>query len=363
MLQNESMSIYNELKEKFIAEHVAQSVQKEVLAKFELIRDNDDYANHPISFEQWHRDFWSHQYDVEHIHELEMLHRKGKDGFSEICDNGGFEDGFLHFRGEVGRVSGSGSDHCSPNPAVNWVPTALPTTDRLEIVSAGSDAYVPNLQMVRFGNLSARVNSRSSHASGSNCWADFGIDKLIREFDVTSDQSEFTLWYAFVLENPAGHVNQQPFMDLKVIVDDVVVIQSCISGDDPFFDKLVGDCNVRDSVIWRDWDCYNLNLNNYVGGRARLEIVVADCFQGAHSGYAYIDGICEPCQGSVSGDVTLYPIGDCIQFPITVCGQYSLPQSSDDDNLWSLMDLSITISSSVGCDDPHHSIFRYNLWL
>lgn len=51
-----------------------------------------------------------------------------------------------------------------------------------------------------------------------------------------------------------------------------------------------------------DWACHRIVIpSEYVGYIATLEITAADCGEGCHFGYAYIDGICEDCDGSVFG--------------------------------------------------------------
>ena len=84
---------------------------------------------------------------------------------------------------------------------------------------------------------------------------------------------------------------------------------------------------------------------------ATLEITVADCAQSPHIGYAYIDGICEPCNTSALGLVDLNTIDymscDHLNTPVAkVCGKISLPTinnncNSNNPDTWNLVNITV----------------------
>jgi|GEM_PF-4801409 len=100
----------------------------------------------------------------------------------EICDNGGFENDFLHYDGFITTYS-TGSDDCIPldvngNPSA-FAPTTLPLNRRFQIVNAGIDPLI-GVDMVKFGNKALKINER--YGTGSTCNGDFGVDKITKEF-------------------------------------------------------------------------------------------------------------------------------------------------------------------------------------
>ena len=85
-----------------------------------------------------------------------------------------------------------------------------------------------------------------------------------------------------------------------------------------------------DSVYYKTWTCVTWNLNNsYNNTDVTMEYIVADCSGGAHFGYAYIDGACEPCiGGNNNGSNTVTSMANCINPPpatMSICGNYTAP--------------------------------------
>ncbi len=257
-----------------------------------------------------------------------------------ICDNGGFEDGFDYYFG-YGSEYYFGGDDCIPldlnSDPVIWSLLSLPEFRRLEMVSSGLDTLT-GISRTKFGSKSVLLNNRYPH-TGLQCTGHFGIDKLVKRFKVTEQNRSFTIWYAAVLENPNGHINRQPFFSIKC--DKAPSYDLCFDGskiecETYFLDSLCKDGEKFDSAVVVDWTCHRIIIpHNEIGNIATLEIIAADCGESAHFGYAYIDGICEECEGSSFGSATIYnhPIdenGLGIEFDqcsdtIAVCGTFTIP--------------------------------------
>ena len=112
------------------------------------------------------------------------------------------------------------------------------------------------------------------------------------EFPVTEDTELFLYHFAAVLEDPGHSENQQPFLSINLIVDGEEVecgeyFQAAASGAEGFVDGPNG-------VRYRPWTTVSIALTNYIGQNAIVEFTTADCAQGAHFGYAYIDAECTP---------------------------------------------------------------------
>lgn len=256
-----------------------------------------------------------------------------------ICDNGGFESDFQYYQGYTGLFT-SGSNTCTPqygsNPII-WTPVVMPVTNRFEIMTSGTDPLV-GIQQVKFGTKSLRINNKYGHAS--TCGGNFGIDRVLKRFLVTEENRSFTVWYAVALENPVGHVNQQSFLNIKC--DKAPADELCFDADflkcgRRYYDPICnGPFYSFDTIDVIDWACHRFTIpSSEIGTIATIEMIVADCGQGAHFGYAYIDGFCEECTGSSLGSIYLngsivnpeYGIDyfTCDGLTAKVCGTYTIP--------------------------------------
>ncbi|MBK6351865.1 MAG: T9SS type A sorting domain-containing protein [Saprospiraceae bacterium] len=252
-----------------------------------------------------------------------------------ICDNGGFEDGFDYYFGEVTSFQ-TGSDNCTPSfggQPSTWVSSSLPGFHRFSIVSSGTDSLV-GIPMTKFGNKALRLNHPYGH--NDDCTTDFDVNKIVKRFKVTQTNREFTIWFAIVFENPGvSHQNSQPYFNIHC---------DLASGGDLCFDANLLSCEQNfsdncpfDPIDVLNWSCHRISIpEDKIGSIATLEISSSDCGQGCHFGYAYIDGICEECTGSALGSATLYnqPMNNlgqgidnfsCNGDTLTICGDYTLP--------------------------------------
>lgn len=251
-----------------------------------------------------------------------------------ICDNGGFEDDFLYYNGYVSQYT-SGSITCTPVLSYNWIPVTLPVSNRFEIMTAGVDPLI-GIQKVKFGNKSLRINNKYGH--NNLCVPQGGIDRMTKTFVVTEENRNFTVWYAVALENPSyNHQNQQPFLNIKC--DKAPADELCFDADFLMCEQDYSDpnCTFVDIDVL-DWACHKFHIPaSEVGNIATVEMVVGDCGQTEHFGYAYIDGFCEPCTGSSLGTIDLYQsdytpltgIGinyySCDGMSAQICGTFTLP--------------------------------------
>ncbi len=254
-----------------------------------------------------------------------------------ICDNGGFEQDFLYYIGSTTTYS-SGGDNCvalGPDMLpVTYNPATIPSFRRFEIVTSGIDPLV-GISRTKFGNKALLLNNRYGHTAICSPLRD--VNKISKRFKVTAQNRNFTLWYAAVLENPAGHTNTQPFFSISCDLapnDDICFNAGQLNCQQNYQDE---NC-IFDGIDVVDWTCHRINIpENYIGSIATIEITAADCGAGAHFGYAYIDGFCEECTGSSDGSVTIYnepfnPVTGvgvkdvtCNADTIVVCGSYTLP--------------------------------------
>ncbi len=270
-----------------------------------------------------------------------------------ICDNGGFEDNFDFYKGYWSYFN-SGSDSCAPvgiwGIPIPYAQTPLPTQNRFEIVTQGIDPLV-GINKVKFGNKALKINSQYGH--DDPCWTAGGIDKIVKRFKVTNESRHFTVWYAVVLENPTNHTNNQPFINIKC--DRAPEFDLCFDADslnceNAYSDSICFTGSKFQNVDVLDWTCHRINIpEEFIDSIATLEIMVADCGLGFHAGYAYIDGICEPCDGSALGFIAIDTIDyvtcylEDIPTSATVYGRYTRPNLLNNCNYsedpWELISL------------------------
>ncbi len=283
---------------------------------------------------------------------------------TSICDNGGFEDDFDFYYG-FSTTFDAGSLTCSPSwnsSPSTYIPRTLPTTREFEIVSSGTD-IVTGLQKVKFGNKSLKLNDLYNHnLSGFICNGDFGVNKLVKRFKVTEENRDFTVWFSIALENPSGHGNQQPFFNISC--DLAPLSELCFDADILQCDSLYAQpsCGSNNLMDVLDWSCHRIKIPpTEIGQIATLEIVMSDCGQSAHNGYAYIDGICESCKGSTLGYVELGdPCYDhCDSTTTMICGQFTYPTLCGDWVLDSLVFPDFEIDSLV--IDTNTGVFCFNI--
>jgi len=262
-----------------------------------------------------------------------------------ICDNGGFEDGFLYYKGYTATFE-EGSLTCTPvdgngNDIVYTLAT-LPTPRRFEIVTSGIDDL--GLLKTKFGNKALKINNKLGHHETNNCTSKSrGVDKIVKRFKVTDKNRDFTIWYSVALENPSAHGDQQPFLNIKcdLAPDNELCFDASIIKCPQHFN----DPCVFDSVDILGWSCHRFKIpKDNIGEIATLEITVGDCGLGAHFGYAYIDGICEECDSSALGSAFLdeeINYRSCDGEIATICGTYTAPTICSNGGTWAPVEITV----------------------
>jgi CHU_C Type IX secretion signal domain/HYR domain/Immunoglobulin domain/Bacterial Ig-like domain len=195
------------------------------------------------------------------------------------CTNGGFEMGTLMgWRGWIGTTA---------NPAQ----TEAITPGRHTIMNVGGfDPKVGGsiLPVTFRGNKSVRLGNSSVGKQA---------ERLSFTFTVSPQNKLFTFSYAVVVEDPKHAEADQPYFSYRVYHGTPTVPGGVIKSlfkraktSDPYFKKGPG------SILYKEWDCEQIDLSAscQIGDVVTIDFTTADCNQGAHFGYAYIDGVCQP---------------------------------------------------------------------
>jgi PKD repeat protein len=202
--------------------------------------------------------------------------------FSQNCGNRGFESGnFSGWTLEIGENYGY--------PADNWVTGSL-FDQQHHVVSNGVDQFssAANPLPVRSpngGNYSALLGTNGAH---------HGAERLIYSFTVQASDSDFIYEYAVVFEDPNHPNESQPYFDFQILDQNGTLIncgfQHYIAGQlEGFYQS-----PIQSNVYYKPWTTVGIDLTAYIGQQVTIVATTADCAEGGHFGYAYLDFICTP---------------------------------------------------------------------
>jgi hypothetical protein len=197
------------------------------------------------------------------------------------CDNGGFERGdFTGWKVESGKVITSNGKSDVQISYEGVVP------NRHEIITLPIKDSNISLSDPCSGKYIARIGAPGVAVSGA--------ERITYSFTVDNTNSDFNFRFAFVLEDGHGDADAiQPFFEyrfytlengIKVTVPDgnrKIIAKS----NDQFFEK-------KDKLLYKSWTCQKIDLSSYVGKIVYAEFTNADCTEGGHYAYSYVDGLC-----------------------------------------------------------------------
>jgi hypothetical protein len=226
------------------------------------------------------------------------------------CDNGGFERGdFTGWTAESGRREVDGS-------IVDIVKGFLP--NRHQILSLPMKDPIVSIGSPCSGNFVARL--------GEPGIAGARVERLSYSFTVDNTNANFFFRYAFVL-NDGGHpLARQAFFQYKFYkIENGVKIEIPELGNkiiaeenNPYFTK-------TGSILYKNWTCERKDLSSYIGKAMVVEYTNADCSEGIHYAYTYIDGICTTLKdntpvATIAGASSVCSDPDYVYSGTTSCG-------------------------------------------
>lgn len=157
------------------------------------------------------------------------------------------------------------------------------TPTKLTIMDVGFDPIATDIPTVVFGAHSVRVNDR-----------DNGYHTTFVSQTATvpaSGNPQLSFKWAAVLEDPQHPPQDQPFVEVTVtnVTKSLVLYNRRFYTNDPSFTGWKSYQNGQWKAI--DWQTVLLTgLSQYAGDQIELKVVGADCGQGGHGGYVYLDG-------------------------------------------------------------------------
>jgi len=170
---------------------------------------------------------------------------------------------------------------------INVTPSA-PTTNRHVIVPKGT-------QTDPYGGFSISPPDGSAYCVKlGNDGTGAQAEQMSYTFTVPNQPDYvITYQYAVVLQDPGHPPADQPRFTAKVFDITANSYVTCGSFDYVATAGLPGFIHSKNyasnQVIYKGWTPVSINLNGYQGHQLRLEFTTADCTQGGHFGYAYVD--------------------------------------------------------------------------
>ena len=207
--------------------------------------------------------------------------------FSQGCpSNIDFEQGnFTNWQCYLGRTYSSGN-----NNVIDLKPSA-PTANRQEIISADSNGTIPLDGYGGFpklcpygGKYSVKLGNTDINAEAEGVSYTFTVPS-------TEDTFSFTYFYAVVFQDPQHAPEDQPRFFVSAYETSTGNLINCASYNYVSSGVLPGfkHSKIDNSVLYKEWSPVSIQFVNLANKKVTLVFKTADCTQGGHFGYAYLD--------------------------------------------------------------------------
>ena len=118
------------------------------------------------------------------------------------------------------------------------------------------------------------------------------MQEIQQTFNVTSTNNIFTYQYLAVLQDGGHAVTDQPYFNIQMLNQGGTVI-ACTKDLQSAAGSALGWTNGSCSgTIYKGWKTVTIDLTAYINQNVTIQLIVSDCNQGGHYGYAYIDASC-----------------------------------------------------------------------
>ncbi|MBU2020362.1 MAG: gliding motility-associated C-terminal domain-containing protein [Bacteroidetes bacterium] len=232
-------------------------------------------------------------------------------GKSTGCTNAGFEDLVFQPRWEGGISTyniafsnttivsnGLNAAHNDPNSRHTILTTPPINNNPANGAIVGYDpvARDPANGLAKIPNLAPNGKGASVRLGNANDGAE--IERLRYKILVNNDNRAFYYQFAIVLQDPNHSETQQPYFKISFkdasgafVGGDCAVynVNATLARNDTSFKVAQTG---TDKIIYRQWKRIDVDLSSFIGQEITVEFETADCSQGGHFGYAYIDAGC-----------------------------------------------------------------------
>ncbi|MBF8455641.1 T9SS type B sorting domain-containing protein [Kaistella sp. G5-32] len=253
----------------------------------------------------------------------------------EMCTNGGFEqvesingsNYIKNFLYNIGDPPGPTQCKSISNTGDTSIPQYSPTNTSVMATSVPAnliDKFMGDIKA--FDQYALKLNFENSSTYGS-----IAQGKRFK----TNNENFLKFNYKAVLQSvyDSSHTDNQPFFKARILnKNNQVVSEFCLVGDEKncIFTKVPQGGYGYVTLYTANWQSGILDISSIPNNEEfTVEFMASRCGLGGHFGYAYVDDICVlHSNESFVGSVTLDPLyAVCPTLPISVCGNYTLPNS------------------------------------
>ncbi|MBP6758984.1 MAG: hypothetical protein KA133_07010, partial [Flavobacterium sp.] len=256
---------------------------------------------------------------------------------SQLCSNGGFEE----FVNENGVNVLKNFQYTIENPQKPIQCRSATQTANLSIKQYNPndtglmastvpsnflDEYIGNIDA--FDQYCLKLNYKASRSTMTLVQA--------QRFK-TDNETVLKFNYKAVLQSVvgSGHLNEQPFFKARIVdKNGTVVSEFCLTGDPqnciftqaPFLE------NGNIILYTKNWQSGELDISSIPNNENfTVEFMTTRCGLGGHFGYSYIDDICmSHSNENLQGSIELDPLfQSCPTSPVSICGNFTIPNSGD----------------------------------
>lgn len=334
--RQQAMKLEEEKISAYIEENMSREIPKEVYDLYSQYIEKEGHEGHDHAFELPPEEFKDIELGMKKLY-LRALYFKEHPEANQLfqavvlgpCLNGDLELGdYTGFGIEsglfgTGECTPAGITFVSETPGTLETPVVTDPGINCLVMNTGPDpivsSYGGTLQQVHAGSHSIRVNQDHRR---------YGVQRLTFPVVLTQPNEDIAFWFSFVLQNPNGHSNDQPFFRASAthVSSGIEQDNFCETGNERNNFTTAAQVSGTDSIVWTEWRCGELEVAGNVGDTVMLEIVTSDCGQSGHWGYSYIDDICTVCIAdscNYQGSIDLDPTDTCSEIT-QICGSYDL---------------------------------------
>ncbi|MBW1654812.1 Ig-like domain-containing protein [Flavobacterium quisquiliarum] len=253
----------------------------------------------------------------------------------EMCTNGGFEqyetvngNSYLkNFLCTIGDPPGPTQCRSISNTADSYINRYNPNNMNIMATGVSANLVDPYIGDIKaFDQYALKINYEYSSTYGSIVQG--------KRFK-TNNENYLKFNYKAVLQSvyDNSHTDNQAFVKARILdKNNAVVSEFCLVGDEKncIFSKVPSQTSSYVTLYTNNWQSGLLDISSIPNNEEfTVEFMASRCGLGGHFGYMYVDDVCmlhsaENLQGSIELD-PLYKV--CPTLPISVCGNYTIPNS------------------------------------
>ncbi|WP_289057582.1 T9SS type B sorting domain-containing protein [uncultured Flavobacterium sp.] len=253
----------------------------------------------------------------------------------EMCTNAGFEqyetvngNSYLkNFLCTIGDPPGPTQCQSISNTADSYINRYNPNNMDIMATTVASNLIDPYMGDIKaFDQYALKINYENSSTYGSIVQG--------KRFK-TNNENYLKFNYKAVLQSvyDDSHTDNQAFVKARILdKNKKVVSEFCLVGDEKncIFSKVPSQYSDFVTLYTTNWQSGILDISSIPNNEEfTVEFMASRCGLGGHFGYMYIDDVCTLHSAeNLQGSIELDPLNKvCPTLPISVCGNYTIPNS------------------------------------